>query len=60
MQLPLFPEAASSLAKNVDYLYYYLTAVTIVMTGLIFAAVFFFAIKYRRRSEDETPRPIHG
>jgi cytochrome c oxidase subunit 2 len=60
MQLPLFPEAASSLARNVDYLYFYLTAVTVIMTALIFAAVFFFAIKYRRRSEDEIPKPIHG
>ena len=60
MQLPLFPEAASAIASDVDYLYFYLTAVTIVMTALIFAAVFFFAIKYRRRSEHEIPKPIHG
>ena len=60
MQLPLFPEAASTVADSVDYLYFYLSAVTIVMTGLIFAAVFFFAIKYRRKSDDEIPKPIHG
>ena len=60
MQLPLFPEAASSMARQVDYLYFYLTAVTVVMTGLIFAVVFFFAVKYRRRSPDEQPRQIHG
>ncbi len=60
MQLPLFPEAASAVATSVDYLYFYLTAVSIVMTALIFAAVFFFAIKYRRRSEHEIPEPIHG
>lgn len=48
------------MARTVDYLYLYLTAVTVVMTGLIFAAVFFFAIKYRRRSEHEVPKPIHG
>src|ERR1700692_1045422 len=60
MQLPLFPEAASAIASSVDYLYFYLTAVTIVMTAVIFAAVFFFALKYRRRSEDEVPPPIHG
>ncbi len=60
MQIPLFPDAASSTAATVDYLYYYLSAVTVVMTALIFAAVFIFAIKYRRRSEDEIPPPIHG
>jgi cytochrome c oxidase subunit 2 len=60
MQLPLFPEAASSTAASVDYLYYYLSAVTVIMTALIFAAVFYFAIRYRRRSEDEVPPHIHG
>ncbi len=60
MQLPLFPEAASSIARQVDYLYAYLSVVTIVMTGLIFAVVFIFAIKYRRKSENEQPRQIHG
>ena len=60
MQLPLLPEQASSTAASVDYLYWYLSAVTVVMTTLIFAAVFFFAIKYRRRSDAEIPEPIHG
>ena len=60
MQVPLFPEAASSIARQVDYLYAYLSVVTIVMTGLIFLVVFIFAIKYRRKSPNETPRPIHG
>ena len=60
MHIPLFPEAASAMARQVDYLYAYLSVVTIVMTGLIFLVVFIFAIKYRRKSEDERPRPIHG
>jgi cytochrome c oxidase subunit 2 len=60
MQLPFFPEAASTTAADVDHLYYYLTAVSAVMTALIFGVVFVFAIKYRRRSDDEVPPPIHG
>jgi cytochrome c oxidase subunit 2 len=60
MQVPLFPEAASTMARQVDYLYAYLGVVTIVMTALIFAAVFFFAVKYRRKHDDEIPKPIHG
>jgi len=60
MQIPLFPEAASTTADSVDHLYYYLSAVTVIMTALIFAAVFIFAIKYRRKSDDEIPPPIHG
>jgi cytochrome c oxidase subunit II len=59
MQLPLWPDAASAVAVDVDHLYIYLSLVSIVMTLLIFAVVFFFAIKYRRRG-DEVPQPIHG
>ncbi|HXE75976.1 MAG TPA: cytochrome c oxidase subunit II [Candidatus Xenobia bacterium] len=58
--VPLFPEQASSVARHVDALYFYLTGVTIFFTVLIFSCVFYFAIRYRRRSEDELPKPIHG
>jgi cytochrome c oxidase subunit II len=60
MQLPLFPESASTTANSVDYLYFYLIGVSVIMTVLIFTAVFVFALKYRRRSEHEIPAPIHG
>src|SRR3979411_2917034 len=60
MHLPLFPETASTIANSIDYLYFYLIAVSTIMTVLIFSAVFFFAIKYRRRSPNEIPQPIHG
>ena len=60
MQLPLFPEAASAVATDVDHLYIYLSVVSIVMSVLIFGTIFVFAIKYRRRSPDEIPQPIHG
>lgn len=60
IEIPLFPEAASSTAKQVDYLYLYLSAVSIVMTAIIFLAVLVFAIKFRRRSKDEVPKAIHG
>jgi cytochrome c oxidase subunit II len=58
--LPLFPPQASTNAVEVDQLYYWLLTVSIVMTVLIFGAVFVFAIKYRRRSENEVPKPLHG
>jgi len=60
MQLPLWPEAASAVATDVDHLYIYLSVVSIVMSVLIFGTIFVFAIKYRRRSPDEIPQPIHG
>jgi cytochrome c oxidase subunit 2 len=59
MQLPLWPEAASAVAVDVDHLYIYLTLVSVVMSVLIFGTIFVFAIKYRRRG-DEIPQPIHG
>jgi cytochrome c oxidase subunit 2 len=55
---PLFPEQASTLASRVDALYYYLVAVSGFFVSLIFVLIFIFAVKYRRRSEDEQPRPI--
>jgi cytochrome c oxidase subunit II len=43
----------------VDHLMYFLMAVSIFFTVLIFAAVFYFAIRYRRRSENELPHHVH-
>jgi cytochrome c oxidase subunit 2 len=56
----LFPPTAAAGATQVDLLYFFLTAVSLVMTVLIFGAVFIFALKYRRRSEDEIPHPVEG
>ncbi len=58
--LPLFPEQASTVAKQVDALYFFLVIVSVFFSTLIFLLVFYFAIKYRRRSEAEMPAPIHG
>jgi cytochrome c oxidase subunit 2 len=57
---PLFPEGASTVAGRVDALYLFLVAVSAFFTILIFVTIFYFAIKYRRRSEDERPPAIHG
>jgi cytochrome c oxidase subunit II len=58
--LPLFPDKASTIAGRVDDLYFFLVSVAAFFSILIFAAVFFFAVKYRRRSPDERPKPISG
>ncbi len=47
-QMPLFPPAASAQAHQVDQLYFFLIAVSGVMTVLIFAAIILFAFKYHR------------
>lgn len=57
----IFPEQASVLAPRVDALFFYLTGVTVFFTLLIFILVVVFAVKYRRRSDnDPLPPPIHG
>jgi cytochrome c oxidase subunit II len=53
--IPLRPPAASSIADNVDQLHYFLTALTLFFTVLIFGLIFYFMVRYRRRSEDEKP-----
>ncbi len=53
--IPLKPTAASSIAQGVDNLYFVLTVITLFFTILIFSTIFFFMIKYRRRSPDEVP-----
>lgn len=57
---PLFPEQASTFAPDVDHLLYFLLAVSVFFTVGIFTAIFYFAVRYRRRSEQELPHVIHG
>jgi cytochrome c oxidase subunit II len=51
--LPLFPVRASTIGAGVDHLFFYLLAVALVFSTLIFVLVFYFAIKYRRRSPED-------
>ena len=61
MGLPrLFPVQASTFAPDVDHLLYFLLAVAVFFSLAIFCSIFYFAIRYRRRSENELPRAIHG
>ena len=50
VQIPLFPPTASAQAAQIDALYWFLVAVSAVMSTLIFACIILFAWKYRRRS----------
>ncbi len=58
--LHLFPVQASTFAPDVDHLLYFLLAVAVFFSLTIFSAIFYFAIRYRRRSDNELPRAIHG
>lgn len=58
--LPFFPDQASAMASRVDNLYFYLLAVSAFFSVLIALLVIYFAIRYRRRSEEELPTGIEG
>ena len=51
--LPLFPPQASTMAAEVDVLTFVWTAISLVSTVIIVAAIAFFMVRYRRRSVDE-------
>lgn len=55
--LPLFPDSASTLAGQVDALYFFTVAVAIFFSLLVAVLVLFFAVRYRRRDPDEIGRP---
>ncbi len=57
---PLFPETASTLAGEVDAIYFFALAVSAFFSLLIAVAIFVFFVKFRRRSIDEIGEPVHG
>jgi cytochrome c oxidase subunit 2 len=58
--LPILPESASDIAPEIDMLMIAETAFSVFFTALIFLVVAYFAVKYRRKSEADTPPHIHG
>lgn len=51
--LPLFPETASQIARDVDALFFSWSVVSIFFSALIAVLIVYFMVKYRRRSVDE-------
>jgi cytochrome c oxidase subunit 2 len=58
--VPFSPEQASSYSGQVDALYGFLWALTILFGTVISLVIIYFAIKYRRRNDTEIPPPIEG
>ncbi len=56
----IIPDQASTIAQGVDYLYYFLTAVDLFFTAVIFITILYFALRYRRRHEHEQGEQIEG
>ena len=58
--IPYFPDQASTNAWKVDVLFFVFTALTIAFSAIVFIAIAFFAIKYRRGSKADRSNPIAG
>jgi cytochrome c oxidase subunit 2 len=58
--IPLFPDAASSIAGRVDALYFFLLGITVFFSVLIAGLIIVYAVKYRRQSPRSIGTKIHG
>ena len=58
--IPLFPQRASTIAGEVDALYFFLVGLSVVMAVLIATLVVTFAIKFHRRHPDQVGSQVHG
>lgn len=60
LTFPFFPPEASSVAGQVDALYFFLLALSAFFTVAVATTVVFFAIKYKRTHADQVPEQIEG
>lgn len=58
--LPFFPPSASTVASDVDALYFFILAVSVFFAVLVSVLVVGFAIKYRRKNPSDIGADIHG
>ena len=58
--IPLMPEQASTIAEDVDLLYYVLLGLSAFATVAIVGVLIFFIIRYRRRHADEIGHREHA
>ena len=58
--VPLFPEQASTFAWQVDYLYFYLIAISIFFTVGLVAGIGIFFVKFREKEKFVNGAEIHG
>ncbi|NBO92427.1 MAG: cytochrome c oxidase subunit II [Planctomycetia bacterium] len=56
----LWPEQASTIASQIDTLFWFVTAVGLIFSLIIGATLVGLAIQYRRQSETFVPTPVHG
>jgi cytochrome c oxidase subunit II len=56
---PLFPERASTMAGQVDALFFFLVAVSAFFVVLIASLIVVFSVRYRRRRASDVGTPVH-
>jgi len=52
------PEAASSIAPEVDGLFLFVTTVSLILLAGVTGAILYFVYRYRRQDPDERPAPV--
>ncbi len=60
LDIPLFPEQASTLASEVDALYFFSLAISAFFSLLIAVFIFIFFVQFRRKHAGEVGARIHG
>jgi cytochrome c oxidase subunit 2 len=60
LDFPLMPEQASTVAGEVDAIYFFLIALSAFFSVLVAGLILFFAARYRRTHEGQVGEPIHG
>ncbi len=58
--MPLLPEQASTLAPEMDKLYFFVTAVTAFFALLVVVFVMVFEVKYRDRTGERAGKSVDG
>ena len=58
--LPLFPQSASTVAQDVDNLFFFILAVSVFFAVLVSVLILFFTFKYRGKKPGDAGADIHG
>jgi len=57
---PLFPPRASEMARDIDLLFFATLGMTVFFSTLIASLIFYFMVRYRRRSPRQVGKDTHG
>ncbi len=58
--IEFFPQVASTIAPSVDKLFFFLVALTIFFTVVLYGLIIYFSVKFRRKEENEIGRDFQS